>query len=388
MLKLASKVIRNLEQQQALIFLGLGSNLGNRFDNLQHALNYVFESVGRVQKISPVYESPAQGFEGPLFLNCVVSVFTHYKATKVLRLIKEIERKMGRESLATSGYSSRIIDIDLLAYNAQLKDTKALKLPHPSLANRDFVLAPWADIAPDWKHPETKQTVATLFEQLQQTQVMALEKQSKWLRNPIQDFKVQAYNYLVIEGSIGAGKTSLATQITSEIKGKLILERFKDNPFLPKFYKQPKRYAFALEMSFLADRYQQLLDDIHQLDLFKDCVVADYEAHKSLIFAGITLQKEEFTLYQKMFLLMHQNLPKPDKYVFLYQDVKKLLAQIEKRGRSFEKDIKPDYLEKIQQAYLAYIKTLPPEKVQIIDVSALDFVKNRADYIQIFKALF
>ena len=156
---------------------------------------------------------------------------------------------------------------------------------------------------------------------------------------------------------------------------------------MPKFYENQHRYAFPLEMSFLADRYQQLLEDIAQFDLFKDCVIADYDAYKSLIFAKVTLAEEEFNLYKKLFHLMHKELPKPDVYVYLYQNTERLLENIKKRGRSFEKGIAPEYLQQINDGYFDYIKTMPQERVKIIDISEIDFVKNRGDYLKLLKQI-
>jgi deoxyadenosine/deoxycytidine kinase len=210
---------------------------------------------------------------------------------------------------------------------------------------------------------------------------------SKWLRNPRKDYNLAQFNYIAIEGNIGAGKTSLATKLAGDFNAKLILERFKDNPFLPKFYKDPGRYAFPLEMSFLADRYQQLLDDITQFDLFRDCVIADYEVYKSLIFAKVTLAEEEFSLYKKLFHVMYKELPRPDIYVYLYQDTDRLLENIQKRGRSYEKNIKEEYLQKIHDGYFEFIKTQHETNIRIIDISGKDFVNKRKDYLWILREM-
>ena len=199
--------------------------------------------------------------------------------------------------------------------------------------------------------------------------------------SPIEKLQLQQFNYIAIEGNIGAGKTTLSTKLSEDCNAKLVLERFADNPFLPKFYKDQSRYAFPLEMSFLADRYQQLSDDLAQFDLFKDFVVADYHIFKSLIFAKVTLQEDEFRLYKTMFDIIHKEMPKPDLYVYLYQNTERLLGNIKKRGRSYEQEIPADYLEKINQGYLDYIKTQTDLNVLIIDVSDLDFVKKQEDYV-------
>jgi deoxyguanosine kinase len=157
------------------------------------------------------------------------------------------------------------------------------------------------------------------------------------------------YNYLVLEGNIGAGKTSLSTLIAEKFNARLILEQYAENPFLPKFYAEPDRYSFPLELSFLAARYHQLHKELTSPDLFKTFTIADYFFSKSLIFAQITLQPDEFNLYRTLFNIIHQQLPKPDLFVYLHVSVDKLLSNIRKRGRDYEKSIEPEYLEKLQE---------------------------------------
>ena len=161
------------------------------------------------------------------------------------------------------------------------------------------------------------------------------------------------------------------------------MERFADNPFLPKFYEDNDRYAFPLEMSFLADRYSQLSDDLAQFDLFKNFIVSDYYIFKSLIFAQVTLQKDEFYLYRKMFDIMYKEISKPDLYIYLYQDTPQLIQNIKKRGREYEQNIAPEYLDKINQGYSSFIKTEENLKTLIIDVSKKDFLNNPAAYKEI-----
>ncbi len=173
-----------------------------------------------------------------------------------------------------------------------------------------------------------------------------------------------------------------------DFNAKLILERFADNPFLPKFYDDASRYAFPLEMSFLADRYQQISDDLLQLDLFKDFIVSDYDVFKSLIFSKITLQDDEFSLYRKLFYLMYKDIAKPDLYIYLYQNTERLQENIKKRGRDYEQNIENDYLEKINAGYLEFLKTQKDFNVKIIDISDKDFLENRADYLWVLGEVF
>jgi len=175
--------------------------------------------------------------------------------------------------------------------------------------------------------------------------------------------------------------------ISEDFNAKLILERFKDNPFLPKFYEDQSRYAFPLEMSFLADRYQQLLDDIGQFDLFKDFMIADYDSQKSLIFAKVTLSEDEYSLYKKLHTIMYREIAKPDLYIYLYQNTERLLENIKKRGRTYEQDISENYLIDINKGYLNMIKNRRQENIKILDISEMDFVENRVDYLKLLKEL-
>ena len=190
-----------------------------------------------------------------------------------------------------------------------------------------------ADIAPQKQHPILKQNIAKLKQAIPDDKnISKTDIRLKTITLP-----QPKINYLCIEGNIGAGKTTFSEMLSQDFGAKLILERFKDNPFLPKFYDDPKRYAFPTEMSFLADRHQQLIDDISQLELFSQFSVADYDLYKSLIFAKITLQQPEYDLYKKVFEIIYRDIPKPDLYIYFYQNTDQLLKNINKRGRVYEK---------------------------------------------------
>jgi len=195
-------------------------------------------------------------------------------------------------------------------------------------------------------------------------------------------------NYLVIEGNIGAGKTTLAKMIAEEYNAKLILEQFADNPFLPKFYNDPDRYSFPLELSFLAERYQQLNRDLTSRDLFKPFNIADYYFMKSLIFAKATLKQDEYNLYRQIFNIIYQSIPKPDLYVYLHVDIKKLLENIFKRGRDYEKGISEEYLKNLQKGYFDFFRQQNDMSFLIIDTNNVDFVDNQNDYRKIKALIF
>lgn len=361
------------------IYIALGSNKGNKMQFLQSAIDAVFEKIGAVGKISKVYETPALGFEGDNFYNACIMVKTELKPKKLLKELKGIESKLGRAKKTKDSYESREIDLDILFYEDEVINEKSLIVPHPSLHLRRFVLQPLADIAKDIEHPVFKKSIAVLLEECKDTS--QIEAIRIWLKNPKKSYSFSDFNFIAIEGNIGAGKTSLSKKIAQDFNAKLILERFADNPFLPKFYKEPERYAFTLEMSFLADRYQQISDDLSQLDLFKDFMVSDYDVHKSLVFSKVTLPEDEFRLYRKLFYQVYKDIARPDLYVYLYQNTERLQANIKKRGRKYESEIEDEYLEKINSGYLEFLKSQTDLNVKIIDVSDRDFVKNREDYL-------
>ena len=195
------------------------------------------------------------------------------------------------------------------------------------------------------------------------------------------------YNFIVIEGNIGAGKTTLATRIARQYNAKLILEQFADNPFLPKFYENPSKYAFPLELSFLAERYQQLKDELSKQDLFKSFTISDYLFNKSLIFAKATLQQDEFALFSKLFDIINSMLPKPDLLVYLYLGIDRLKDNINLRGREYEQNIDKEYLEKIQMGYSDFIKQQSDMRILIIDINDADFINDKESYKSIIEAI-
>jgi deoxyadenosine/deoxycytidine kinase len=195
-------------------------------------------------------------------------------------------------------------------------------------------------------------------------------------------------SYLVIEGNIGAGKTSFANKISTELNAKLILEQFAENPFLPKFYKEPEKYSFQLELSFLAERYYQLNNELTSRDLFRSITVADYYFMKSLIFAKTTLKDDEYNLYRSIFDIIYNSIPKPDLYVYLHQDIPRLKQNIKKRGRDYEQAISDEYLEKLQDGYFDFFKKQEDIPFLIIDINKLDFVENQSDYEKIKQVIF
>ena len=188
------------------------------------------------------------------------------------------------------------------------------------------------------------------------------------------------HRFMAIEGNIGAGKTTLSQKLATEFGSKLILEQFTDNPFLPVFYENPERYAFPVELFFMTERHKQLQQSLGQIDIFQEQIIADYFFIKTLLFAKNNLQEEEYRLFQNLFHILNANFPKPDLLVYLHRPVDQLLKNIQRRGRDFEQDIAPAYLEQIQKAYFEYFRVEGQLPILIIELEDADFANSLENY--------
>ena len=194
------------------------------------------------------------------------------------------------------------------------------------------------------------------------------------------------YHFIAVEGNIGAGKTTLSQLLSQYYNAKLMLEEFAENPFLTKFYENPKQYAFPLELFFLAERFKQQQDLIKTADLFQSVTISDYLFTKCLLFAKVNLPEEEYRLYQKMFDVFQQQLVTPDVLIYLHAPVSKLQSNIKKRNRKFEQSIPDEYLFKLQETYTSYIKQHNIKTI-FVDASNADFLYNEAHFKLITDAL-
>ena len=195
------------------------------------------------------------------------------------------------------------------------------------------------------------------------------------------------YSHIAIEGNIGSGKTTLATMLANDIDARLVLEQFADNPFLPKFYSDPEKNAFPLELFFMAERYHQL-KNLKEQDLFKPQIVSDYFFVKSKLFAQNNLKKDEMQLFNRLFDIMLSSLSKPDLLVYLYSDVERLQQNIKNRGRDFEQNISDEYLQDIQDKYLDFLRKQSDFPVLLLDVTNVDFVADKNIYDKIAELIF
>ena len=366
------------------IHISIGSNLGDKLKNIEKAIELIHLRIAVIQSISSIYKTEAVGFKGDDFLNVCISIFSNDLPTDIMQTLLDIESDLGRLRNNKNKIESRTIDIDILLVEDLILNTALLQVPHPKMHERKFVLTPLLEIDPKINHPIRKESISDMLRSSNNSKVKKTKHQ---ISNPKDKIKINQYKYIAIEGNIGAGKTSLAKKIAIDFNSKLILERFADNPFLPKFYKDPERYAFTLEMSFLSERYQQISEDLSQLNMFNELIVSDYDIHKSLIFSKVNLNEDEFSLYRKLFYDMYKQTLKPDLFVFLNQEIPRLQKNINRRGRDYENEITDEYLLKINSGYFEFFKSRPDINFKIIDISTLDFVENRLDYLSIIDSI-
>ena len=186
--------------------------------------------------------------------------------------------------------------------------------------------------------------------------------------------------HLVIEGNIGAGKTTLVKKLSADLNARAVFEKFEQNPYLSKFYENPQKYSLPLELSFLCERYRQLKEEMNEANRISPLSIADYYFSKSLIFASVTLADDEYRLYRQLYDIIYQDLPKPDLYVYLHASVERLMGNIRSRGRIYEKSLTEDYLKSLENSYFEYFALNPNMKFLILDIENLDFINTSQDY--------
>jgi len=363
-------------------FIALGSNLGARERHLRSAVASLVAAEGvRVVNTSPVYETDAHTVEAgqvqPPFLNAVVEIETTRSPEELLELLQYLERESGR--VQGPRWDPRPLDLDLLVYGDREitpSDDCPLQVPHARLAERRFVLQPLVDLDPALVIPGVESTVEALLASCPDSSPLATTTMS--LR-PAAAILPDSLRYVAVEGVIGAGKTSLARMLAERMAGRLVLEEFDENPFLPDFYRNPDRWAFHTQLAFLASRFRQqkaLMDR----DLFHQRTVSDYTFDKDRIFAHITLTGDELHLYETVYTLMEPSTATPDLVVYLQSSVDRLMHNINQRGRAYERNMQRSYIEEVAAAYDRYFRHYDKGPLLIVNSSAIDFVNNPEDF--------
>jgi 2-amino-4-hydroxy-6-hydroxymethyldihydropteridine diphosphokinase len=362
-----------------LAYLGLGSNIGNRIGYIRKSLVALSRlPKTKITKVSSLYETEPYGKkEQPWFINIVVEISTELSPLELFKKCKSIETKFGRQK--RERWAEREIDIDILLYDNIVLSTPELQIPHPDMHNRRFVLIPLSEIAPNMIHPIFKKSISELLIECKDTTRIIHIPEKIDLKN-ITEPEVREIRYIAIEGVIGAGKTSLAKLLSERLNAKLVLEQYYENPFLEKFYEDRERYAFQTQIFFLLSRYKQQME-LHQIDLFHEYLITDYIFDKDKIFAHINLKGDELKLYEMLVGMLEKNIPIPDLVIYLQSSVERLMQNIRKRGRPYEKNISEDYIRELYNAYNEFFfNQYRKSPVLVINATEIDFVNNKDDF--------
>ena len=355
-------------------YISLGANEGKRLENIQEAVTRIQNKIGNLIALSSLYQTPSLGFDGPDFLNACIEIDTSLNPLDVLDKLLDIERAMGREPSTEKGYQSRPIDLDLLFYEKQIINTLDLILPHPRIAQRNFVLYPLNEINPELVHPVFRKNIIDLLS-------ISPDK-TKPKKSPLSDWSPAFFakrEILIFEGNIGVGKTSLAQKIARQYRVPFMQENFKENPFLKKFYEDPVTYALDLENHFMKDRFQQFQTFFYDTRGTSGGI-ADHSLFRSLIFAKINLSPSDFDAFKKHYLERSETFSFPAKVIFLKHTIERLKKNISRRGRTFEQKISTEYLKKIERGYQSFFSHENEYDFCTVDLTDLDFVKEEAAY--------
>ena len=360
-----------------MIYLSLGSNLGDRWAFIELAIGMIEYRIGSIQCISSVYETPPWGFESTPFYNACLGIESTLSPEDVLIELLSIETFLGRERSKSEGYQARTIDLDILFYDEQIINTTSLTLPHPRIELRKFILAPLAEIAPDFVHPMLSLSVDQLNKKCEDTAIIT--RLVKTLTLP------KKRTFIAIEGVIGVGKTAFAHRLNKALGGSLLLENFYENPYLADFYKDPEGFALLVETAFLTDRIAQY--NSFSFNEKPSPIIADYTLDKSLLFARQNLVATDFDTYRASYLQGIQKQPQPDLVLFLHQTVSQALSNIQQRGRDFEQNITASYLDTIDKGYNKWKKTTAIDCLTL-DLTAVDFVSRPVEFYPLLLAFF
>ena len=358
------------------IYIGLGSNLDGPAGQVRSAVRELGQLPQvRLRAASGLYRSPPMGgLDQPDYINAVVQVETDLEPEQLLHELQGIERQHGREE-QHEHWASRTLDLDLLLWGQERFDSKALTLPHPGLHERAFVLAPLQELDADLTVPG-QGTVSTLLRECRYARV---DRVGACQSLP------DSMRLIAVEGPMGVGKTTLCNRLAVDFNGRLMLENYQENPFLKDFFEAPEKTALAAQLHFLTSRACQLRQ-LNQADLFQQRTFSDYVFEKSDWFSRLSLKGDEYDLWLNVYTHMSAGLPRPDLVIYLQAPVSVLLERIARRGRSFERPVRPEFLEALSALMAEHFRNYSGT-VLTVDTSCANLADSPQDYQSLLSAL-
>ena len=360
----------------ATAYIGLGSNLDDPVGQVRRAVRELGLLPGvRLQDASSLYRSPPMGgLSQPDYINAAVRVETELEPERLLRAMQQIARRHGRGDVCEH-WAPRTLDLDLLMWGQERRSGAELTLPHPGLHERAFVLAPLQELDAELEVPG-RGAVAQLLLQCAYAQV---DRIGSCYRLP------EEMRLVVVEGPMGVGKTTLCNRLAAEFDGQLMLERYRDNPFLERFFEHPEESALPVQLHFLNSRMRQLRQ-LQQRELFEQCVFSDFMLEKSDWFSQLALRPDEYDLWLSLYAHMSVGLPRPDLVIYLQAPVPALLERIAARGRPYERAVRPEFLERLSAQMVGYFHSYRGTLLTV-DASHADLAHSRQGYRCLLAAL-
>ena len=358
-----------------MIYLSIGSNLGDRLKFLQLAVGLISYRVSEVINISGIYETPAMGFKGNPFYNICIEIKPDLKPKSLLQKILDIEKYIGRVRSPDRKLKAREIDIDIVYYKNLIIKDKELYIPHENMHERNFVLYPLSEINPDFKDPRNGKSIQMLLDSSKDSVI------PKKIEEKVYIPKIK--KVIAVEGLIGIGKTEFSRKLSDALFGELILEEFNEVD-LDKFYKNPTKNAFETEKSFFELRIKKHNEYKSRK---KYPQIFDYLAHKSIIFSKKTMTKFEFDKFQRDFNQYSDVFINPEIVILLNQETNYILDKIKRRGRIFEKEIDLKYLNLIKSEYNNW-KAKTKFKIFNLNLNKSDFKNDHSVFLTFLNLFF